>query len=108
MLIKKFIIGPYCDKITCNNPRLASIFNNSEDVFALKFSIESVLSESEQEQKSPWWKRWLYSIKQEKYGLLDIDKRMIVPFKLKQQMGNKDEFGNPCQLYGVTKDGDIA
>ena len=32
---------------------------------------------------------------------------MIVPFHLKQVLGDRDEFGVPCTIFGVTRNGEI-
>jgi hypothetical protein len=35
-------------------------------------------------------------------------KALLVPLAIKQLLGDADEDGQPCAVYGVTKDGDLV
>jgi hypothetical protein len=75
----------------------------------LKFRKEAVVSTSVKKFGGKL-REWLgLQIEKEVYGPLDdSDKRMIVPFRAKQKLGNLDEYGKPCRVYGITEEGEIV
>lgn len=107
-LIERYEIGPYYDSLTTNSQELSEAFNDMENPSALKFTIGRVLSEKVQKYGN--WADWILGRKTEKeiFGPVDSETRMIVPFRVKQKLKNKDEHGNPCKIYGVTESGEVA
>jgi len=107
-LIYKYVIGPYHNSVTWNTEELDKILGSSDEQSILKFRKEAVASTMVRKFGGRI-RKWLgKQIEKEIYGPLDdSDKRMIVPFRVKQKLGDKDEYEKPCKVYGVTKEGDI-
>ena len=115
-LIYKYIIGPYHDGLTNNTPEITNLFDGVDEPSMLRFRIEAVASQYQRRMMGRFGKIFGDEISRilgfetvkEVYGPLDnYDRRIIVPFGVKQIMGNKDEMGNPSQVYGITKGGEI-
>ena len=107
-LIYKYIIGPYYNNVTVNSDELMSFLKTTEEQSVLKYSIEAVASLSVRKHGNRLRKLLGLEIEKEVYGPLDIsDKRMIVPLKVKQRLGETDEYEMPCKIYGEGEGGDI-
>ena len=115
-LIYKYIIGPYHDGLTNNTPEITNLFDGVDEPSMLRFRIEAVASQYQRRMIGKLGRIFGDEISRilgfetvkEVYGPLDnYDRRIIVPFGVKQIMGNKDEMGNPSQVYGITKGGEI-
>jgi len=105
-LINKYIIGPYYNDITTNSPELNSIFGGMQDQSILKFNVEAVASISVKKLGGWIRQRLGLAIEKEVYGPLDnTNRKMIAPFRIKQKLGKKDEFGKKCKIYGITEEG---
>ncbi len=113
-LVEKYTIGPYYDKETNNSHEMQAILEKAGNPSILKFTVEKVLSErvSKYGGESILERIFncLFRIKTERevYGPTDSETKMIVPFRLKQELRNRDEYGNACQVYGVTMEGNIV
>lgn len=113
-LLEKYTLGPYYDTVTKNNLEMTNLLKNSEESSILKFSIERVLSERvRQYGGNDFVDRIINIISKRKtirevFGPVDSETKMIVPFRMKQELGNRDEYENPCKVYGVTIGGDIV
>jgi len=108
-LVERYVIGPFYDRFTDNSPQINEILNGSEDSSILKFTVEKVASNPKRlKHYGTFWDR-LFGRKTE-IEVFDpalSETNMIVPFRLKQKLGNCDEYGNPCKVYGITNGGDI-
>ncbi len=102
-------IGPYYDQETENSDEINKLLEKDKNSSILKFSIEMVASEKTRPHYLSFWDRFIgKKIIRESYGPLDIETRIITSFKTKQIIGNTDEYGNPCKVYGVTNSGDVV
>ena len=107
-LVEKYKIGPYHDILTTNSRQLQRILEETDEPSVLKFSVEKVASERVQEYGN-WWDKFRgKKTEREIFGPLDSEVRIIVPFRVKQELGNNDEYGKPCKVYCVTKGGEIV
>lgn len=105
-LIEKYTIGPFYDTITDNSPEMRRLIDSDNSI--LKFSITGVLSERVTQYGN--WIDYLIRRKTERESFSPVftETKMIVPFKLKQSLGNRDETDHQCKVYGITKGGDIV
>ncbi len=105
----KYTIGPFFyPGITRNNEDLEKLLGGCESDGVLKFRIEAVASQWIKKVGNMLRRMLGTEIEKEVFGPLDdSDRRMIVPFGIKQKLGNRDETGNPCRIYGVTSEGEI-
>jgi hypothetical protein len=108
-MIERYRIGPFYNSITNNSKEIDSLLRNTgeDDPFILKFSVERASS-----MRVSQYGNWIDKLckrktEREVIGPVISEKRIIVPFRVKQELGNKDEYGNPCKVYGVTNGGDI-
>ncbi|MBI5804101.1 hypothetical protein HY450_02565 [Candidatus Pacearchaeota archaeon] len=108
-LIEKYTIGPFHNHITKNNQALNSLLEDAEDPAVLKFTRECVVSERVKDHYVKFFDRLRRKKSvREVFGPVDSETKMIVPFRVKQKLGNQDEYGNPCKVYGITNGGDIV
>lgn len=109
--IERYEIGPYYDSLTTNSPAFSQIFNGIENPSALKFTVDRVLSEKVQKYGN--WIDRLCGRKTEReiFGPVDSEMKIIVPFRVKQKLGDNNEYineyGKTCKVYGVTSDGGV-
>ncbi|VVB78987.1 Uncharacterised protein [uncultured archaeon] len=113
-LLEKYTIGPFYNSLTENSPEMNQLLYGVEEPSVLKFTIERVMSERvRQYGGNTLFDRLINIISKKKterevFGPVDSETKMIVPFRLKQELGNNDEYGNSCRVYGITKGGDIV
>ncbi len=106
-LIEKYTFGPYHDEQTSNSEQLTKLLAESEDSSLLKFNIEKVVSREVKPHGTMLERLFGMKTEREVFGFVDKQTHIIAPFRIKQVLGNKDEYGMPCKVYGVTKTGDI-
>ena len=107
-LVSLYRVGPFYNQHTQNSSEMNAILEKSNELFVLKFTIERVLSERQKNHYDTFWNRVRgRKTVRESFGPVDSETKMIVPFRLKQDLKNRDEYGNPCKVYGVTNAGEI-
>lgn len=106
-MIEKYTLGPFYDNNTENSEEVKKIFEGIENPSMLKFKKESVVTQGQRNHGNCWDKIRGRKTKREIFGPVDSQSKIIVPFRIRQRIGNSDEYGNSCQVYGITRDGEV-
>jgi hypothetical protein len=107
-LLERYIIGPFYNSSTENSKKMNDILGKDENSSLMKFTIERVVSERVREYGN-WFEKVIgRKTEREIFGPVDSEEKIITSFRIKQEMSGKDEYGNPCKIYGVTKEGGIV
>jgi len=106
--IERVYVGPFYNQYTNNSDELNSLFNGMENPSLLKVITEKIRSD-----RVSQYGNWLDMItgkktEREVFSPVFSETKIITSFRLKQLFGERDELGNPCKVYGSTKDGGIA
>ncbi len=107
-VIERFTLGPYFDGLTKNPEEIHALFNGDAEPSLQKFIRERATSEREKPYGGLWEKMWGKKTVREVFSVTYSETRMVVPFRIKQKLGNYDEKGNPCKIYGIKNDGGIV
>ncbi len=107
-LVEKYTVGPFYDRLTENSGEMSELLKADDEGTALKFSISRVVSERVTQYGGAWYDYLLgRKTEREVFSRVFCKEGMIVPFRAVQNMKGKDEYRNPCKIYGVTKGGEI-
>lgn len=107
-LLERYKIGPFFNSFTENGKKMNDILQKDENPSLLKYTVERVVSE-----RVSKYGNWLEKIigkktEREIFGPVDSEEKIITSFRIKQGLSGKDEYDNPCRIYGVTKEGNIT
>ncbi len=106
--IERFTLGPYYDNVTNNPEEIQRLINDESDPSVMKFIRERVLSERTKPFGGLLERIMGKKTEREVFSPTYEEMRMVVPFRIKQKLGNFDEKDNPCKVYGVRIDGGIV
>ena len=112
--LRKYTVGPFSDSVTSNSEEMINAFDGCKDPSALKFKVELVLSVDIRQKlfKNAWEQfRAIAMQRPREYEVYSeaqvMHEGLIVPTRIKQNlMGDYNEYGNPCRVYGLTN-GDV-
>jgi|GEM_PF-3810039 len=112
-VLMKYTIGPYYSKNTINEDVINSLLEmEPKNPFIYKFQISGVVSLktiSESSVIKQFYNRLVGAANsREIFSDKFIYNYMILPFKLKQYLTDKDEAGKPCKLYGLLEGGELV
>ena len=107
-MLYRYKVGPFYNRQTENTPEMNALLKDSEEPSVLKFTVEKVISERVKNHYVNWFDRFKGKKDiREVFSPVDSETKMIVPFRLKQKLRNRDEYGNPFKVYAVTMEGDV-
>lgn len=106
-ILYRYKVGPFYNENTENSPEMQSLLKGSGES-VLKFTVEKVHSERTKNHYVSWFDRFRGKKDvREVFSPVDYDTRIIAPFKLKQKLRNRDEYGKSCKVYAVTEEGEV-
>ena len=105
--VERVTIGPYYHRWTQNDELIERAFAaaHNEEPWMLRATIERAAT-TRAAQRSTM--DVLFGREPMESGPSVRYKVLLVPLAVKQQLGDADEDGQPCAVYGVTKDGDLV
>ncbi len=105
--IERVTIGPYYHRWTENDDFIKQAFavDADNDPWMLRCTIERAAT-TKAIQRSTMDK--LLGREPMASGPSIKSTALLVPLRLKQQLGDRDEDGNVCAVYGLSKDGDLV
>jgi hypothetical protein len=105
--IERVTIGPYHHQWTQNDELVERAFAaaHSEEPFMLRATIERAATTRSAKRSTM---DVLFGREPMESGPSVRYKVLLVPLSIKQQLGDADEDGQPCVVYGVSKDGDLV
>lgn len=106
--VRKFTLGSYHTSQTQNDGPEGELLSLEADAFMLRFATEVSGSIGTEVRQSFLDRALRRRRESECFGPTLLDRRMIVPLALKDKLGGKDEHGEPCKVYGVGEDGELA
>lgn len=107
-IIERVTIGPYHHQYTQNDELILRSFNAltaGEEPFMLEAAIEraaTIRAAKRSRMDVLFGREPMESGPALRYRL------MVVPLAIKQLLGNADEDGQPCTVYGVSREGDLV
>jgi hypothetical protein len=106
--VRKFTLGSYHTRHTLNDGPEGELLGTMDDAFMLRFAVE--VSGSVDTQVTRTWSDRLLrrQCETERFGPSLLGRRLIVPTALKERLGDRDEHGEPCVVYGVDEEGEIG
>src|SRR3989338_11712837 len=107
-LLEKYRIGPYYNTHTENSEPMSKVLQSADEPSILRFATERVMSEGTRQFGSRWDRLFGKKTEREVFSPIDAEAKLIVPFRIKQVLGDRDEFDRPCKVYAVTKSGGIT
>ena len=105
--IERVTIGPYHHGWTQNDELIERAFAaaHSEEPFMLRATIERAATTRAAKRSTM---DVLFGREPMEAGPSVRYKVLLVPLSIKQQLGDADEDGQPCAVYGVSRDGDLV
>jgi hypothetical protein len=107
-LLERYKIGPFFNSFTENGKKMNDLLQKDENPSLLKYTVERVVSERVKEYGNWFEKIRGKKTEREIFGPIDSEEKIITSFRIKQGLSGKDEYDNPCRIYGVTKEGNIT
>lgn len=111
-VIMKYTIGPYYSTTTLNEEHIDRLIKmEPKNPFLFKFQASGLVSiktiKESSVVKSFFNSLFGYANSREIFSDKFVYDYMIVPFKLKQYLRDKDETGKPAKIYGLLEGGDL-
>jgi len=111
-LLLKYTIGPYYSPDTLNEEAIDRLFEMElKNPFIFKFQLSGLVSiktiKESSVLKSFYNNLFGYANSREVFSDKFVYNYMIVPFKLKQFLRDKDEAGKPAKIYGLLEGGEL-
>ena len=105
--IERVTVGPYHHQWTQNDELVEQAFAhaNSADPFLLRATIERAATTRAAKRSTM---DVLFGREPHEVGPSVKTRVLLVPLSIKQFLGDHDEDGQPCVVYGVSKDGDLV
>ncbi|HNY12125.1 MAG TPA: hypothetical protein PKK26_11095 [Candidatus Wallbacteria bacterium] len=109
----KYTAGPYYSKSTLNADNINAVLNIAPgDPFIFKFNISGIMSIKTIKESSVVKKfvnnLFGYANSKEIFSEKFENDYMVVPFKLKQFLRDRNEAGKPCRIFGVLDGGELV
>jgi hypothetical protein len=105
--IERVTIGPYHHKWTANDQLILRAFasDTGAEPWMLHATIERAATTKQSKRSTV---DVLFGREPMEAGPSVLYRVLLVPLAIKQLLGDADEDGQPCAVYGVSKDGDLV